>query len=309
MEPLVSVCIPTYNRERFLLRAMRSALDQTYKRIEVLVSDNASTDNTMKLLGAVQDDRLRVHRQPRNLGPERNIRWLLEHATGEYLVVLSSDDYWEPHMLETAVRRMEQETNVGIHSTRAFYETEGGRVLWSGPNVHICGKIRDPKALLQGNFVLFSSAVFRARCYELVGPVPLHPALDMILWLRILFRGWSIWLEPEPLAHYTFSHDADSIRLKDPGILEQFGTLLRETVMAGGRQDLLPRVDWFMATRWYGTGADFENQGDLLAARQCYRRALRLQPLSVKTRARWLFSYLPPGLKRKAKCLAKRMIP
>lgn len=308
MDPLVSVCIPTYNRARCILRAVRSALSQTYRRVEVLVSDNASTDATMELLSTIKDDRVTIHRQPRNLGPERNIQWLLAHASGDYFVVLSSDDYWEPEMLEVAVRRMEQEPDVGVHCTKTFYETESGQIVALGPRMGAWGKLRDAEILLRGNFVVFSSAVFRARCYDAVGPVALHPALDMLLWLRIMLHGWAIWLESMPLAHYTLSHDADSIRLKDPDVLKQLNALLREAVIAAGRSELLRHIDSFMAWRYYGLGMHFRTHGDLESARYWYCRALSLHPWSIKARARLLFSYLPPAVELAIVRLCKKIV-
>ena len=95
-ELLVSVLIPTYNRSSSLVKAVRSALAQDYASIEVLVFDNASTDNTeieMKNLASV-DQRLLYNKNAENIGPIRNWRRCLEAARGKYSVILCDDDYF-----------------------------------------------------------------------------------------------------------------------------------------------------------------------------------------------------------------------
>ena len=72
--PLVSILIPVYNRERIVVRALESAINQTYKHIEIICVDNCSTDNTYSVLleYANRDHRIKVYRQSENLGPVRN---------------------------------------------------------------------------------------------------------------------------------------------------------------------------------------------------------------------------------------------
>ena len=90
----VSVLIPTYNRAEFLREAVRSALLQTCQDLEVLVSDNASSDETEGVVAEfLGDPRFRYIRQPRNLGMVRNWRAALEASSKEWFLLLSDDDY------------------------------------------------------------------------------------------------------------------------------------------------------------------------------------------------------------------------
>jgi glycosyltransferase involved in cell wall biosynthesis len=98
--PKVTIAIPTYNRAAFLTEALDSALAQTYQNIEVIVSDNASTDNTLQLLGNYNDDRLIVIQQETNLGMVGNWNACLEKASGEIFILLSDDDFLEPTAIE-----------------------------------------------------------------------------------------------------------------------------------------------------------------------------------------------------------------
>jgi len=96
--PTLSVLIPTYNRESYVADAIRSALNQPYTDLEVIVSDNASTDRTVEIAReiAAQDSRVRIFVNDRNLGPIGNWKNALSQARGEFAHWLWSDDYVEP---------------------------------------------------------------------------------------------------------------------------------------------------------------------------------------------------------------------
>jgi len=93
--PFVSVLIPTYNRSGLLQKAVKSALAQSYDHLEVVVSDNASTDDTQNLMQDIvsSDVRVRYIRSPYNLGPIRNWRKSFDSATGKFCLVLCDDDF------------------------------------------------------------------------------------------------------------------------------------------------------------------------------------------------------------------------
>jgi len=95
MRPLVSIGLPTYNRAEKLARAMEFLLAQDYRQIEVVISDNASTDSTAEVCERLRrlDSRVRYIRQPSNIGPTANYRKVLEAATGD-LYMATADDDW-----------------------------------------------------------------------------------------------------------------------------------------------------------------------------------------------------------------------
>lgn len=105
-EPLVTVGVPTYNRADRLERALRSVLEQTHRRLEVIVSDNASTDATRELCErlAAQDDRLTYTRRPENVGPTANFNGLLAAGAGDLFMFLGDDDWLDPEYVERCAR-------------------------------------------------------------------------------------------------------------------------------------------------------------------------------------------------------------
>jgi glycosyltransferase involved in cell wall biosynthesis len=105
--PLISVCIPSYNYAHFIRTTIDSALAQTYADFEIVVSDNASTDDTRAILDTYAgESRLRVIHQPENIGIVRNVNCLLREARGEYVVVVGADDAMLPNFLSTCIARM-----------------------------------------------------------------------------------------------------------------------------------------------------------------------------------------------------------
>ena len=99
----VSIGIPTINRSSLALRAIRSALAQTYSDVEVIVSDDASTDDTVACVQEILDPRLVLVQQQNRLGLVGNFDFCLRHATGEYFLLLGDDDVLLPDAIERLV--------------------------------------------------------------------------------------------------------------------------------------------------------------------------------------------------------------
>lgn len=114
--PLVSVGLPTRNRATLLPRALQSLLDQTYRHIEYIVSDNASTDDTEVVIRsfAARDPRIRFVRQSRDINGIRNHEYVLTRARGEYFMWASDDDWWDPRFVEALVSVLEQHPGYGV---------------------------------------------------------------------------------------------------------------------------------------------------------------------------------------------------
>lgn len=115
-EPLVSILIPVYNREKIVSRAIDSALAQTYRNIEIIVCDNASTDGTWSVLRkyAEKESRVRIFRNETNVGPVRNWQECLKHALGKYGKFLWSDDEILPSFTQIMVDAMENNPRCGF---------------------------------------------------------------------------------------------------------------------------------------------------------------------------------------------------
>jgi hypothetical protein len=117
---LHSICIPTFNRADLLREAITNALSQSNPNIEVLVSDNASTDHTQAVVRSFNDARLKYHRHPSNIGPVPNFLSLLEMASGEYMSWLQDDDLIVGWLSERAVGQLSQNPDCAAYVPFTF---------------------------------------------------------------------------------------------------------------------------------------------------------------------------------------------
>lgn len=104
--PLFSICIPTYNRQEMLGQAIRSALNQTYENIEIVVSDNASVDETAQLVAGFKDSRIRYFCNDTNVGAAANWERCVTLARGTFFSWLQDDDLLLPTFVSNAVRAL-----------------------------------------------------------------------------------------------------------------------------------------------------------------------------------------------------------
>ncbi|MEH2194248.1 MAG: glycosyltransferase family 2 protein [Nostoc sp.] len=100
MKPEVSIIIPAYNTENYIFKAIDSALNQTISNIEVIVIDDASTDNTLAVIKKFKDHRLKILVNEKNLGVSGTRNRALRIAEGQWVAVLDSDDWYAPERLE-----------------------------------------------------------------------------------------------------------------------------------------------------------------------------------------------------------------
>jgi glycosyltransferase involved in cell wall biosynthesis len=114
--PRVSVCVPTFNRAGFLAESLPTILAQDYPSLEIVISDNASTDATEEICRTVaaRDPRVRYFRQARNIGLYQNHNFLIETACGEFLGFFHDDDQYTPTIVAEYVRFLEAHPDVGL---------------------------------------------------------------------------------------------------------------------------------------------------------------------------------------------------
>lgn len=142
--PLVSIGIPTYNRaSSYLKDALRSAVNQTYKKIEIIVSDNCSSDDTESVVKAFNDHRIRYYRQKDNIGSLNNRNFCLEQSRGEYFLSLFDDDVIDDDFLSTCMGPVICGSRPGIIVTGAREIGPKGDVLSSAHNTLTGSSMRD----------------------------------------------------------------------------------------------------------------------------------------------------------------------
>ncbi len=132
--PRVSIAIPVYNGARTIRACLESALAQTYEQTEIVIVDNASTDETVAIVESYDDPRIRLHRNPRNLGFQRNTNRSIELSSGEFVKPLHADDRLLPGCVERMLELFEAHERVGLvfapRQIELSHPTDAGQRQW-----------------------------------------------------------------------------------------------------------------------------------------------------------------------------------
>lgn len=194
--PLVSIVVPSYNHARYIAKAVNSVLAQTFGDFELLISDDASTDNSWEVISSFSDHRIRTFRQEQNLGPVGNLVFLIKEARGKYIALLNSDDAWYPEKLGKQVAVMEAQPQLGACFTWADLVDAQGREI-SGPEAIWNDVFRQPNRtqgewlrhfFVKGNCLCHPSILVRKEIYDTLGFY--NPGLkqlpDFEMWIRLV---------------------------------------------------------------------------------------------------------------------------
>lgn len=145
--PLVSILIYNYNYGRFLRECLDSALNQTYPNIEILFSDNASTDDSWQIALEYSQrypDKIFLARNHKNFGPTANLRNCLMNVRGKYFILLCSDDKLDTECVATAVNVMEAHPDAGITMVHRYMMDDEGNTTTEKPFYSHSCKISPP---------------------------------------------------------------------------------------------------------------------------------------------------------------------
>jgi len=188
----VSIIIPVYQGDRFILGAVRSALKQTYSDFEVLVVDDGSTDNTAARLAEIVDPRVTVLRQTnQGLSAARNLA--LACVTGEYIAFLDVDDRWFPDKLEVDIRTLKASADpVGVAYGWYYAVDDTGKLLHRSRRYAFSGSVFDIM-LGTDDFILPSASLFHRSVFEEIGGFDIgsHHE-DRVFFLRAA-KKYPIW--------------------------------------------------------------------------------------------------------------------
>ncbi len=198
---LVSVVIPNYNCSAFLPAALESVCAQTYPDVEILVVDDGSTDDSLRVLEPYAD-RVRVLRQ-HNQGVSAARNHGIRESRGELIAFLDADDLWDREKLAKQVPLFAN-PSVGIVYCAVEYIDEAGASLGTN-HTGRRGRVLRSIALLEGTIVLAggSTAVVRHACFDRAGHFDLEmsTAADWDMWRRIACH-YEIDVVREPLMKY-----------------------------------------------------------------------------------------------------------
>ncbi len=217
----VTIAIPTYNRSELLKTSLQSVLAQDYSDFQVVVLDNASTDDTEAVVRSFADSRITYIRNETNIGIFRNWQRTVEVNSSPYLSILSDDDILLPNFIRESVLALDNHPNAG------FSVGQAGIIDTNGVSVRITGReLSDnlPEGLIDGlefihqivdgrKWILLSSGIlFRASALAAVGAIDAPHSkymLDLNLYLRIAAQ-FDLFFIAKELAQVRYHVEQDS---------------------------------------------------------------------------------------------------
>lgn len=212
-DPLVSVVIGTFNREKYVRQTVDSVLEQTFRDFEVIVVDDASTDRTPEILKSY-GDRIRLIRRDCNSGlPSVARNAGMAQAKGRYIAFLDSDDYWYPSKLEKQVELMEAHPDIALSHTFCRVVDEESRPLYVRREKEMPTTGDLFERLVRECFITTSSAMIRNEVFIRTGgfdeSAQLRRGEDQVFFLRAAHEG-KIGFVPQVLTAHRKSPDTIS---------------------------------------------------------------------------------------------------
>lgn len=293
--PRVSIIVPSYNHARFLSQCARSVIGQTFRDWEMIVVDDASSDDSVALWKSIDDDRIHVHENEGNLGTYANLNRGVERSTSEYVAILNSDDWWEPTKLAKQVEALDRCPDAPFSYTRGWLPNESGDVDPSADNYQgwpLEERLDLVPYILDFNRLMASSVVFRRPWAEF--DESLQYSGDWIASLRASYFRPPVGVL-EPLTFWRQHGENTSKRFV---AVTREEVRVRRALVWGRASWYLPRVDRALVDRRIGNCAYHLSAIEMLwncvaESRLASRLALRLLPDKRMALRRAAMCHLP----------------
>lgn len=207
-KPNVSIIVPVYNAAGFIHDTINSIFNQTYNNYEILVIDDDSKDDTVKIIQRLKSNekRIKLINLDSNFGPATARNYGIKNATGKYIAFLDSDDIWLPHKLEKQIGFMEKNnSNFSFTSYRLCDEA----------GIYLNKRTTAPaeisyKELLKYNWIGTSTVMFNAETLGKHYMPYLRNRQDWGLWLSLIKKAKVAHFIDEPLVEYKIRQNSIS---------------------------------------------------------------------------------------------------
>lgn len=230
-KPPVSIGMPVYNGEMWIRRALESLLNQDYPNIQIVVSDNASDDNTLTIIKeyAKKYQKISILENKKNIGVFKNFKNVLINSTGKYFMWAAVDDFWAATYVSTMVNKLENDEKYAVVQSATMLINENnlqkiGYVRFIGENnpencslFHLTKNIISP---LKYNFYIYG-LFRRTLLVEAANYMPSIPSSDRWFLLQFPLAGYKLAYVDEPLYIRTIANEPLYIRYPDEELAQQ----------------------------------------------------------------------------------------
>ena len=233
--PLVSVCIPTYNRPEYVRRAVESCLRQTHPHFEIIITDNSTNDDSADMAAKWTDPRIHYYKNDGNVGPVVSSNRAVSLATGKYIKFLMDDDLLKPRCLQLMVKGLEENPTAGVAMAPMDLIDENDRRIF--PRFYVfqkmhyryryqvgdglIGRRRLLKDFLTRDYpcTVPSGIMFRAEALRRAGPFSAEAdfAGDLDMCMRVA-PEWDFYYIDEVLSSWRFTPSCHTATLHQTGL-------------------------------------------------------------------------------------------
>lgn len=198
-----SVVISLYNKSKSVARTIESVLSQTHTDFELVIVNDGSTDDSLKVVSGIRDDRIRIiSTENRGVSAARNTG--VSAASSNLVAFLDADDYWEPSFLMTQAALIDAFPEAALYGCN-YADVSNGQIKAynQGMGDSFCGYVEDYFGTSHGDLYCSSSVIVRKRAIESVGGFDerIRYAEDMDLWYRLILR-YPVVYSNQVLAYY-----------------------------------------------------------------------------------------------------------
>jgi glycosyltransferase involved in cell wall biosynthesis len=287
--PLISFIVPSYNYARYLPDCLNSILNQEGDfDFEVIVIDDASTDNTAEVIRSFTDPRLRAIGHPINLGHARTINEGLKQARGDFIARIDPDDRYRPYFLSAVMEKFLAFPEIGmVYGDVALINDRGEITAGQCDREHNGNDFKGNELirLMEKNFICAPSVIARRKAWLNALPVPEWLAFNDWYFTLMMAREYEFYYVDRVLADYRV-HDANHHRKivlkksEEPSIFWLLAHIFNEPEKSPELEEQKQRsrrriygaqyLD--LANKYFGSNLDVD-------ARRCYLQAIRYRPM------------------------------
>jgi len=247
-EPLVSVIIPCYNNGKYIEECVRSVLNQSYTNFEIIIINDASTDDSAEKIKKLQEEnpqKIQVITNKKNLERSVSRNKGMAKSKGEFICILDGDDRWYPSKLATQVRAMQDDPKLAFCGTGRDFLDKDSRLKTSNSHIARSGEVF-LQLLARRCSITASSVMLRRSIVNKVGGFNTDriPAEDFDYWVRASFLGRYKHI-PEELVSYRI-HEAQSTspsNLNINKVNKIHTTILEENMNSKKLREFIRRVN------------------------------------------------------------------
>jgi glycosyltransferase involved in cell wall biosynthesis len=283
ISPIVSVIMLTYNRQRYLPEAIQSVLSQTFQKLELLILDDGSTDNTEALIHQIDDERIRYFKFDHTAKASRLRNFGINSSNGQFIAFIDSDDIWSSEKIQMQADALNDHATVGYSFTDVIEFANDGTVMKNGIYPKIFNNSFEANLFgmyVESKFVIYpSSLLFRKDCLQTTGLLnELFSWTDNDFFHRLAYHYNGFFINQKLVR--IRKHDENTSSKFGQETVTEMLHMLKSFHTNGMIDDVIFRK---MAAHYhYLSGISFLRNNDSEMAKKAFVNCTRYDPINIK---------------------------